>query len=62
MTEHFPIPDAQTRRLEVERLRASNQQLERFVLELDELTAMVETDLCRQRRERLGKRSEAGLQ
>jgi hypothetical protein len=61
MTEHFPIPDAQTRKLEVERLRISNQQLEHFELELDELTAMVETDLLRQRRERLEKRTRMGL-
>jgi hypothetical protein len=61
MTEHFPIPDAQTRNLEVERLRTSNQQLKYFELELDELTAMVETDLLRQRRERLEKRTRMGL-
>jgi hypothetical protein len=60
MTEHFPIPDAQTRNLEVERLRTSNQQLKYFELELDELTAMVETDLLRQRRERLEKRTRIG--
>jgi hypothetical protein len=61
MTEHFPIPDAQTRKLEVERLRIINQQLKHFELELDELTAMAETDLLRQRRERLEKRTRMGL-
>jgi hypothetical protein len=55
MTEHFPIPNEETRQREVERLRASNQQLERFELELDELTAMVEADLRQQRRRRLEK-------
>jgi hypothetical protein len=55
MTEHFPIPNEETRQREVDRLRASNQQLERFELELDELTAMVEADLRQQRRRRLEK-------
>jgi hypothetical protein len=61
MTERFPIPDAETRRKEVERLRESNRQLELFNLELDELIAMVETDLRGQRRERLEKRAEIAL-
>jgi hypothetical protein len=55
MTEHFPIPNQETRQKEVEQLRVSNQQLERFALELDELTAMVEADLRQQRRRRLEK-------
>jgi len=43
----------------VERLRESNRQLEQVTLALDELIAMVEAGLRRQRRERLeGKYSE----
>ena len=54
----FPqIPDAQTRKKCLERLRESNRQLEILALELDELIAMVEADLRRQRRERLQRRS-----
>jgi hypothetical protein len=62
MTEQFPIPNAETRKKEVEQLRNSNRQLELFALELDELIAMVEVDLLRQRRERLEKRAKVGLQ
>jgi hypothetical protein len=62
MNERFPIPNAETRRKEVERLRDSNRQLELFNLELDELIAMVETDLRGQRRERLERRGRIGLQ
>lgn len=47
------IPDAETRRRNVERLRESNRQLELWGLQLEELTAIVEADLRRQRRERL---------
>ena len=53
MTQPAKIPDAQTRKGEVERLRESNRQLEQVTLALDELIAMVETDLRHQRRERL---------
>jgi hypothetical protein len=61
MTERFPIPDPETRRNEVERLREGNRQLERFNLELDELIAMVEVDLHQQRRERLERTDRIGL-
>lgn len=47
------IPDAETRRRNVERLRESNRQLELVTLELDELIAMAELELCRQRRQRM---------
>ena len=47
------IPDAETRRRNVERLRESNRQLELVTLELDELIAMAELELCRQRRKRM---------
>lgn len=53
MTQQPQIPDAETRKRSVERLRESNRQLEHVTLALDELIAMVETDLRRQRRERL---------
>jgi hypothetical protein len=52
MTEK-KIPDAETRRRSVQRLRESNRQLELWGLEIEELTAMVEADLRRQRRRRL---------
>lgn len=53
MTQQPQIPDTETRKRSVERLRESNRQLEQVTLALDELIAMVETDLRRQRRERL---------
>ncbi len=53
MIQQPSIPDAETRKREVEGLRASNRQLELVTLALDELIAMVEADLRRQRRERL---------
>lgn len=53
MTQQPQIPDTETRKRSVERLRESNRQLELVTLALDELIAMVETDLRRQHRERL---------
>ena len=53
MIEKPSIPDAETRKREVEGLRESNRRLELVTLALDELMAMVEADLRRQRRERL---------
>jgi hypothetical protein len=53
MIEKPSIPDAETRKQEVEGLRESNRQLVLVTLALDELMAMVEADLRRQRRERL---------
>jgi len=50
MTQPPKIPAPQTRK-EVERLRESNRQ--QVTLALDELIAMVEAGLRRQRRERL---------
>ena len=46
------IPDAQTRARSVANMRETSRQLELVTLELDELIAMVEVDLCRQRKER----------
>jgi len=45
------IPDAETRRRNVERLRESNRQLDIFGMALDELIAMAEVE--RQRRQRM---------
>lgn len=53
MTEQFPIPDTETRRREVEKLRECNRQLELYCLQLEEFTAIVESDLRLQRRKRL---------
>jgi hypothetical protein len=53
MIESSRIADSETRKRSIAKLRESNRQLELVTLALDELIAMVETDLCRQRRERL---------
>lgn len=52
MTEK-KIPDAETRRRSIERLRESNRQLELWGLQIDELIAMADAHLLRQRRQRL---------
>ncbi|MGL5941945.1 MAG: hypothetical protein ACRC2S_16545 [Waterburya sp.] len=57
MIEQPNIPDRQTRMREVQSLRESNRQLELVTLALDELIAMVEADLRRQRRSRLERNS-----
>lgn len=46
------IPDAETRAKSVANMRKTCRELELVTLELDELIAMVEVDLCRQRKER----------
>ncbi|NER32715.1 MAG: hypothetical protein F6J93_01320 [Oscillatoria sp. SIO1A7] len=56
MSEPFKITDAQTRRRSVHRLRESSRQLDILGVALDELLAMAEVELCRQRRERLEKK------
>ena len=45
MTQSKELPDPEKVRRTVERLRASNQQLEAVTLALDELIAMVEADI-----------------
>lgn len=45
MTQLKKLPDPEKVKRTVERLRASNQQLEVITLALDELIAMVETDI-----------------
>ena len=47
------IPDPEKVKRTVERLRESNLQLELVTLALDELIALVDTDLRSQRRSRL---------
>jgi hypothetical protein len=51
--EQPSIPDAETRKREVEGLPESNRQLVLVTLALDESIAIVEADLRHQRRERL---------
>ena len=53
MTQPKRIPDPEKVKRTVERLRESNRQLELVTLALDELIAMVDTDLRQQRRTRL---------
>ncbi|MBV9387581.1 MAG: hypothetical protein JOZ78_14270 [Chroococcidiopsidaceae cyanobacterium CP_BM_ER_R8_30] len=53
MTQSPKVPDIQTRKRAVARLRESNRQLELVSLALDELIAMVEADLRCQQQERL---------
>ncbi|MCL1464760.1 hypothetical protein [Argonema galeatum] len=53
MSEQPKIPDAETRKRSLERLRESNRQLDLVGLQIDELIAMADAHLLRQRRERL---------
>ncbi|GEM_PF-808213 len=53
MSEQPKIPDAETRKRSLEQLRESNRQLDLVGLQIDELIAMAEAQLRRQRRERL---------
>lgn len=53
MTQQYKIPDEETRQRSVKNLREVRRQLELFGLELDELLAMADVELRRQRRERL---------
>uniref|UniRef100_B8HNF8 Uncharacterized protein n=1 Tax=Cyanothece sp. (strain PCC 7425 / ATCC 29141) TaxID=395961 RepID=B8HNF8_CYAP4 len=53
MTKQPRIPDAETRKREIEQLRECGKQLDLFTLALDELLATVEADLRQQKRERL---------
>ncbi|MCL1474470.1 hypothetical protein [Argonema antarcticum] len=52
MSEQPKIPDAETRKRSLERLRESNRQLALVGLQIDELIAMADAHLLRQRRER----------
>jgi hypothetical protein len=53
MNQDHKIADIEMRQQSVQRLRESNKQLELFALALDDLIAMVESDLRHQRRQRL---------
>jgi hypothetical protein len=48
MTQRPKIPDAATRKHEVEKLRACSRQLENFTSDLEALIAVVEADLQKQ--------------
>ncbi len=62
MTELKKVPNPDKVRQTVERLRQSNRQLEEFTLALDEVIAVVETDLRRQRQEPTIRQSYSTLQ
>ena len=52
--------DSETRKQSIAKLRESNRQLELVALAFDDLIAMLEVDLRRQRRQRLEKKQENG--
>jgi len=57
MNESPKIPSIETRKEEVRRLRESTKQLDLFILSLDDMIALVESDLRVQQRERLQSRA-----
>lgn len=62
MTEQPRIPNLDTRKQEIEQIRAANRQLEEASLALEELLAMIEADLREQRRKRLQAKSQVKSQ
>ena len=62
MTEQIKIPDAETRKREIEQIRASNRMLDELNLALEELLAMIEADLREQRRKHLQAKSQVKSQ
>ncbi len=58
MMQHLSIPDLESRKQVLEQLRESNYRLELAALSVDELFALVESDLRRQRRECLAKKQD----
>ncbi len=56
MMDFSKIADSETRKRSLANLRESNRQLELVALAFDDLIAMVEVDLRRQRQERLQRR------
>jgi len=54
MNNKLRIPDAETRKREIENLRQINRQFDIINFQLDELNASLEADLRQQRRKRLG--------
>ncbi len=53
MIEQPKIPDPETRKRSLERLRESNRQMELVTVALDELIAIIEADIRHQKMERL---------
>ncbi|MFB2838815.1 hypothetical protein [Floridanema evergladense] len=53
MNEQSRIPDEQTRKRNIELLRESQRQLDLFGIKLDELIAITEAEIRRQKLERL---------
>ncbi|PSF39309.1 hypothetical protein C7H19_00535 [Aphanothece hegewaldii CCALA 016] len=56
MTQQRQIPDEESRKKCLERLRETNRQLDLYNLQLDELIAMIEAEARQQKRERLLKK------
>ena len=56
MMDFSKIADSETRKRSLANLKESNRQLELVTLAFDDLIAMVEVDLRRQRQERLQRR------
>ena len=54
MNQQPRIPDPETRKREVEKLRCLSKQIEAFNLKLDEIIAQLEAGIREQRRTRLG--------
>ena len=54
------LVDSETRKQSIAKLRESNRQLELVALAFDDLIAMLEVDIRRQRRQRLEKKQENG--
>ncbi|MGH2415715.1 MAG: hypothetical protein ACRDEA_18890 [Microcystaceae cyanobacterium] len=57
ITQQPRIPNPETKARNVARMREACRQMDLVTLQLDELIAMVEADLRRQRRERLQRKS-----
>jgi len=57
MTQTPRIPDPETRKQEVRKLKETSRQLDQFILLLDEAIALVEVNLRNQRRVRLETRT-----
>lgn len=55
MTEHYPIPDEETRKHHLKNLRQTRLKLQEFGLELEEIIALLEKDIRQQRLKRLQK-------
>ncbi len=57
MTQTPRIPDPETRKQEVRKLKETSRQLDQFILLLDEAIALAEVNLRNQRRVRLETRT-----